>query len=512
MNFRNEPLSDFSQPAARESLERALVEVRKQLGHSYALHIGGKRVQARKVVRSINPSRMNEIVGVVPEADRALADRALDAAQRAFETWSSTGVEQRTALLRRMAARLRERKPEFTAWLIFEVGKNAAEADADVAEAVDFLEYYAELALLPPTILTPVRGERNEYRFLPLGPVVVIPPWNFPLAILVGMTAAAVVAGNTVVLKPSSQSPVIAAQFMALAEEAGVPPGVINLVSGSGAVLGDYLVKDPRTRMIAFTGSREIGLHINALAAAPAKGPLWIKRVIAEMGGKNAIVIDESAALDEAVAGVWRSAFGYQGQKCSACSRVYVHAGIYDAFVERLRQQVQAITLGPADVFGNFMGPVVSRASQTKILKMIAKGRRRGRLLTGGAAVRPKEGFYIQPTVFERLPWSSPIWSQEIFGPVVALAKVASFEEGLERANDSEYGLTGAVYSADPAHLDKARHEFFCGNLYLNRKCTGALVGGHPFGGFNMSGTDSKAGGPDYLALFQQAKVVSEKI
>ena len=512
VNFKNEPFTDFSKEADARGMENALEFVKDQLGRSYPLIIDGKEVKARKTFRSINPSHSTQVVGWVQDADRALADRALQASARAFESWSRISQDDRAAALRRMAEILRRRKKEFAAWMILEVGKSWAEADADVAEAIDFLDYYAELSRVEAPAPTPVAGEKNRFLYLPLGPVIVIPPWNFPLAILVGMTAAAVVAGNTVVLKPSSQSPVIAAKFMELVKEAQVPPGVINFLTGAGGKIGDFLVADPRTRMIAFTGSKTVGLHINALAAQPSRGQRWVKRVIAEMGGKNAIVVDQSASFEDAVQGVLATAFGYQGQKCSACSRAYIHEAIYGAFVERFVKLVKQIRVGPSENRANYMGPVVSASAREGILKYIACGKKHGRLLAGGFKAALPEGFFIQPTVFDRVAKTCKVLKEEIFGPVVVLSRIKSFEEGIREANASDYGLTGAAYTTDPAHIRLAAEQFFCGNLYINRKCTGALVGGHPFGGFNMSGTDSKAGGPDYLSLFRQAQSISQKV
>jgi 1-pyrroline-5-carboxylate dehydrogenase len=510
LNFKNEPLTDFALPSHREAMGRALDSVRSQLGRPYSLIIDGKSRKSRSTFPSINPSRPKEVVGILPNADRSMADAALETARKVFPVWSQTPVRGRAQILRQMAHLLRQRKFEFCAWMIYEVGKNWSEADADVAEAIDFLEYYAELALLPPPTLTPVTGEKNEYRYLPLGQVVVIPPWNFPLAILVGMTTAALVTGNTVVLKPSSQSPVIAAKFVELAFEAGLPPATLSFVTGSGTSIGEFLVKDKRTRMIAFTGSKTVGLHINALAAQTAKGQPWIKRVIAEMGGKNAIIIDDSADLEAAAQGVFASAFGYQGQKCSACSRLLVHEAVYDDFLAHFMARVKNVRQGPAEVADNFMGPVISAAAMKKIEGYIALGKKQGRMLVSPA--RPSEsGYFVPPAVFDRLPRNSRLWTEEIFGPVLAVEKFRSFNDALDRTNATDYGLTGAVYSRNEENLETARRHFFCGNLYFNRKCTGALVGGHPFGGFNMSGTDSKAGGPDYLLLFTQAKCISEK-
>ena len=509
MKFKNEAFTDFAVPENAARLARALQDARRDFGQGYPAVINGRRHHTRKSIRSLNPSLSKEVVGTATDSNLSLADQALESATRAFQRWRGVPVEERAALLRRMAARLRTQKAELTAWIIYEVGKNWAEADADVAEAIDFLEYYAELAVRPPPALTPVAHEHNRYRYLPLGPVVVIPPWNFPLAILAGMSAAALVTGNTVVLKPSSQSPVIGARFFEAARACGVPEGVMNFLPGSGSAIGDYLVKDRRTRMVAFTGSLSVGLRINALAAKPQKGQRWIKRVIAELGGKNAIVVDESADIERAAAEVAASAFGYQGQKCSACSRVFVHKRIYEAFEDRILAQIRALRIGPSAVRENTMGPVISKAAQLGIQRHIALGEKHGRLLHGGRAILDRDGFYLEPTLIGRLPNSSPLWVEEIFGPVLAIAPVGSLEEGIRRANETAYGLTGAVYTRDPKRLQLAAETFFCGNLYLNRKCTGALVGGHPFGGFNLSGTDSKAGGPEYLLQFSQPQAIS---
>jgi len=398
-------------------------------------------------------------------------------------------------------------------WLITEVGKSWIEADADVAEGIDFLEYYAREMLRYAGVhpVTPMAGERNGMHYIPLGVGVVIPPWNFAFAILVGMTAAAIVTGNTVVLKPSSDSPVIAAKFVELLDDIGLPKGVLNFITGSGGKIGDELVKHPHVRFIAFTGSKEVGLHINQLAATPQPDQIWIKRVVAEMGGKDSIVVSADADVAAAVEGVAVSAFGFQGQKCSACSRAIVEEPIYDDFVKRLVERTDTITVGdPADP-KNYMGPVINEGSMKKILSYIEQGKAEGKLVYGGERA-PGEGYFIEPTIFADIPPKGKLAQEEIFGPVLAVIKAKDYDDALSIANNTEYGLTGAVYSKNPAKLVRARAEFHVGNLYLNRKCTGAMVGAHPFGGFNMSGTDSKAGGPDYLLLFMQAKSVAEKI
>ena len=402
---------------------------------------------------------------------------------------------------------------EFNAWLVFEAGKSWPEAEAESGEAIDFCDYYARdmARLAGPHPVLQLPGEKGEMRYQALGVGVIIPPWNFPLAILAGMTVAALVTGNTVVVKPSSDTPTVAALFMEVLLEAGFPADSFNFITGSGALIGDALVGHPRTRFVSFTGSRDVGLHINELAAKAQPEQLWIKRVVAEMGGKDAIIVDSDCDLDAAVEGVALSAFGYSGQKCSACSRAIIHADVYDAFLEKLEARVERMTVGNPEAPGFYMGPVISAAAKRTILGYIETGKQEGRLLTGGGAL-DAEGHFIQPTVFADIEGSSRIFQEEIFGPVLGVTKARDFDHALELANDSQYGLTGAIFSNNPDHLARAREEFFVGNMYINRKCTGAMVGCHPFGGFNMSGTDSKAGGPDYLMLYLQAKSIAERV
>jgi 1-pyrroline-5-carboxylate dehydrogenase len=512
--FRNEPLRDFrSNPEHAKRMEEALDQIRQELGQEYDLVINGERIKAPDKFCSYNPGQKDQVVGVISKGDAGLAERAIRAADEAFKPWSHTPAEQRVQLALKTARIMRERKFHYMAWMCYEVGKTWPEADADVAEAIDFAEFYARemLRLDPPQPLTPVAGERNYLRYLPLGVGVVIPPWNFPLAILTGMTLASVVAGNTVVMKPSSDSPVIAYKLFEALEEAGMPPGVVNYLPGPGGSVGDVLVGHPRTRFVAFTGSKEVGLHVNLEAAKTAPGQIWVKRVIAEMGGKNAIIVDSEADLEAAVEGVTASAFGYQGQKCSACSRAIVLESVYDAFLEKLQRRVAQIKVGPATHPDSYMGPVINARARQSIMEYIEIGKKEGRLVAGGA-VAPGAGHFIQPTVIADVAPHARIAQEEIFGPVLAVIKARDFDEALGIANDTEYGLTGAVYTKSRQKIDKAAEDFFVGNLYFNRKCTGALVGGHPFGGFNMSGTDSKAGGRDYLLLFTQAKAVSEKV
>jgi 1-pyrroline-5-carboxylate dehydrogenase len=512
--FVTEPFFDFTRDDNARRMRSAIEKVRGQLGREYDLIIGGKRVKTTDKIRSLNPTKPSQVVGVHQKAGKEHVEPAMQAALKAFAGWSQTSVEERASLLFQTADLLRERKMEFMAWLVFEVSKNWAEADADISETIDFCEFYAREALRFAQAETPIQlpGERDSLMYLPLGVGAVIPPWNFPCAIMAGMTLASIVSGNTVILKPSSDSPTIAAKFIELLEEAGMPEGVVNFCPGGGATFGDAIVSHPKTRYIAFTGSREVGLHINKSAAAQQPGQMWIKRTILEMGGKDAIIVDADADLDSAVEGVAQAAFGFQGQKCSACSRAIIDERIYDKFLEKLKGRVERLTIGdPAENVN--MGAVINEGSMKDILRYIEIGKKDGRLITGGArATEAGEGYFIQPTVIADIPPKSTLEQEEIFGPVLVVIKARNFDHALEIANDTEFGLTGAVYSSSREKLNRAIREFHVGNLYLNRKCTGAMVGAHPFGGFNMSGTDSKSGGPDYLDLFTQAKSVGEKI
>jgi 1-pyrroline-5-carboxylate dehydrogenase len=512
--FKNEPFTDFKDPDNSRKMKQALELVRGQLGREYHLIIAGYRVSTDGKIRSLNPAQPAQVVGIHQKAGAEHAEQAMQAALGAFEIWSRASVADRISLLLGAAGIIRERKFEFCAWLTYEVGKNWAEADADVGETIDFLEFYAREALRLAEARTPIQypGERNDLLYIPLGVGAVIPPWNFPFAIMAGMTAAAIVTGNTVILKPSSDSPTIAAKFVEVLEEAGMPGGVVNFCPGSGATFGNAIVEHPKTRFIAFTGSKEVGLDIHERAARTRPGQIWIKRTILEMGGKDSIVVCADADLDVAVEGVTGAAFGFSGQKCSACSRAIVEAPVYDVFLERLRQRVARLTVGdPAE--NPDMGPVVNQGAMDTILGYIAAGKKQGRLVAGGKATATEAGgYFLEPTVIADVAPDARIAQEEIFGPVLAVIKVDSFEEALKVANNTEYGLTGALYTADRGRLELARREYHVGNLYFNRKCTGAMVGAHPFGGFNMSGTDSKAGGPDYLLLFTQAKSVAEKL
>ena len=512
--FRNEPFTDFSNEANRNAFRSALARVEKRLPILGKNRIGGKAVGAAKHFESLNPCDFKQVIGRFPEATIADADRALDAATKAFPAWSRMPAGERSALVLRIAAILRRRKHEFSAMMVLEESKSWAEADGDTAEAIDFCEFYARAMeqLAQPQPMTPYPGERNELLHIPLGVCVVIPPWNFPLAILCGMTTAALVTGNTVVVKPSSDAAAIAHMFLEACEEAGVPDGVLNFLTGGGSTVGNALVESPKTRMIAFTGSRDVGIQISEKAGRVVPGQIWIKRAVLEMGGKDFILVDETADIEDAATGIVAAAFGFQGQKCSACSRVIVHKDVHGDLVERIAAKTKALTVGDVRDPKNAVGAVINASAHRKILEYAGPlGKKEGRIVAGGKA-GPKQGYFVLPTVVDGVRPGSRLACEEIFGPVLAVLKVNSFEEGIAVANDSEYGLTGSLYSRVRERLLRGKSELHVGNLYLNRKCTGALVGVHPFGGFNMSGTDSKAGGREYLFLFTQQKAISEKL
>jgi len=511
--FRNEDFLDFSKPENRQRMLDALALVESKLGKEYRMVIGGKRVGAADVLVSHNPSDWNQAISVFPKATASMAVSAIEAASEAFAKWSRTSAEHRAGLVFKVADMLRERRSVFSALMVYEVGKSWVEADADTAEAIDLIEFYGHEALRygGEQPLTRLSSERSELRYIPLGVGAVIPPWNFPVAIMMGMTVAAWAAGNTVVLKPSSDAPTCAKWFIHLLEEAGLPPGVVNLVTGAGGEVGEVLVAHPMVRFISFTGSKEVGLRINELAAHHQPEQIWIKRVVAEMGGKNAIVVDDEADLDAAALGVMVSAYGFQGQKCSACSRAIVVNSIYDAFMEKLVTKAKAIKVGSPQDPGTYMGPVINPKAMAQILDYIEIGKREHTLVLGGSKIEGP-GCLVEPTIFTKVDRDATIAQEEIFGPVLAVIAAEDFQDALDIGNCTHYGLTGSVYSTNAEKLAKAAEEFHVGNLYFNRKSTGAMVGAHPFGGFNMSGTDSKAGGRDYLLLFSQAKSISEKI
>ncbi|HEY6871336.1 MAG TPA: proline dehydrogenase family protein [Geobacteraceae bacterium] len=508
--FVNEPLLDFSQPECRAACRAAIEKVRGELGRRYPAVIGGRERDEGDPIVSVNPARPAEVVGEVFPVSREAVEEALAAARRVQPAWEGKGPGGRAACLFRAAELARARRMELLAWQLFETGKNRAEADADVAEAIDYLEYYGRemLRLGAPRSMGEVPGEENRYFYRARGVALVIAPWNFPLAISAGMVAAALVAGNTVLYKPSSLSPVNGWQLFALLREAGVPDGVLNFLPGRGDMVGGWLAGHTEIDLIAFTGSREVGLGLIERAARPAPGARSIKRVIAEMGGKNAVIVDDDADLDQAVAGVIQSAFGYQGQKCSACSRVIVLAGCYDRFLERLTEAVRGITVGPPEDPACFMGPLIEARAGERVERYLALAREEGRIAARGEA--PAQGYYLPPTVVADLPADSPLFREEIFGPLLAVTRAESMEEALAIANDSDYALTGGLFSRSPARIRSAVREFGAGNLYINRGITGAVVGRQPFGGFRMSGVGSKAGGPDYLVQFLEPRVVTE--
>src|SRR5437868_7231485 len=507
--FQNQPFIDFSKKKNSKEQIEALEQVKRELGRKYPLIIGGEKIMNEDTFTSVNPSQPDQVIGYFSRATVDQANEAVAAAAKAFESWKHVPAEERAGYLFAAADLMRQRRFYFNAWMIYEVGKSWAEADGDTAEAIDFMEFYARdmLRLAGEQLLTHIKEEDNELVYIPLGVGAVIPPWNFPCAIMVGMTSAAFVTGNAVILKPASTSPAIAAQFMRILEEVGLPDGVVNFLTGSGSTIGDALVENPQIRFIAFTGSRDVGLRINELAAKHQKGQHWLKRTILEMGGKDAVVVDETADLDAAAEGIVSSAFGFQGQKCSAGSRAIIVDKVYDQVLQKVIEKTKRLTVG--DVFRpeTYMGPVVDENAMKKITDYIEVGKKEGRLVAGGGHQGP--GYFIEPTVFADVDPHARIAQEEIFGPVLTVIKAKDFDDALHIANDTEYGLTGSLYSKDPERIQRAREEYHVGNLYFNRKSTGALVGVHPFGGFNMSGTDSKAGGRDYLLLFTQAKAIS---
>lgn len=511
--FQNEPLTDFTDQGNAQRFRAALDLVRAQLGATFPMVISGREVETATTFTSTSPSDPDLVIGRFPLADADLALKALEAADAAFPSWSRVTAEERAHYLFSVAARIRKRRHELAAWMVFEVGKSWAEADGEVAECVDLLEYYARQALEisqgPNGRLGRLPDEATDFFYLPLGAGVVISPWNFPMALTFGMAGAALVTGNTVVIKPSSTSPTSVYKIAEIFMQVGLPAGVMNLVTGAGQTVGNALVDHPRTRFVAFTGSMEVGIQIYERAARVQPGQIWLKRTVLEMGGKNAVIVDREADLDDAVEGVVASAFGFQGQKCSAGSRAIIDDSVYDQFVEKLVQRTRRLALGDTVEASNEIGPVIDEKALRSILKFVEVGKKEGKLLIGGAPVNGK-GYFIQPTIFGDVDPKATIAQEEIFGPVLACIRARDFEHALTIANDTKYGLTGAVFTRNRAKLERARREFHVGNLYFNRKSTGALMGVHPFGGFNMSGTDSKAGGPDYLLLFLQGKSVGD--
>ena len=503
--------TDFANEESRDSSRLAFENIRSQLGKTYLPFINGEYVNTTTFVDSLNPSNFSQVVGKVGLLSIEQAEEAMKFAKAAFPSWKKTSVKQRADILRQAGALMEERRAELSAWIVLEVGKPVREADAEVSEAIDFCLYYAEeIERLDKGIIYDVLGETNRYIYQPKGIAIVISPWNFPLAIACGMTVAALVSGNCTLLKPAETSSVITAKFTEILIEAGIPKGVFQYIPGKGSQVGAYLVNHPDTHVIAFTGSQEVGCRIYAEAAILKPGQKHLKKVIAEMGGKNAIIVDESADLDQAVVGVVQSAFGYSGQKCSACSRVIVLEPIYDAFVERLVEATKSLNIGEAELPSTQVGPVIDANAQSRILEYIEEGKKEAKLALELPA--PTQGYFIGPVIFSEVPANGVIAQQEIFGPVLAVIRVKDFQEALEVANNTNYALTGGLYSRTPSHIEQAQAEFEVGNLYINRNITGAIVSRQPFGGFKLSGVGSKAGGPDYLLQFLEPRHITENI
>ncbi|WP_437223834.1 L-glutamate gamma-semialdehyde dehydrogenase [Planctomicrobium sp. SH661] len=510
--FRNEPLTDFSRRENREAMEFALKEVKSQFGTDYTAVINGKAMTTRSSLVARNPSKKSENLGTINAATVELANQAVESARAAATRWRKVSTDHRAEYVELMASEMRARRFELAAWMVYECGKPWKEADGDVAEAIDFCNYYS-LAMrdLTTTLKCDYPGEENSYDYRARGVVVVIAPWNFPLAILTGMTAAALVTGNAVVMKPAEQSSIIASKLMQIAKDAGIPTGVLNFLPGVGEDIGPTLVQHPDVDVIAFTGSREVGLTINKLAAEPSPEQANVKHVVAEMGGKNAIIIDEDADLDDAVLGVVRSAFDYAGQKCSACSRVIVLGDIYDTFLERLKLACESLIVGPAENPGSDFGPVIDEEAFNRIQDYIAIGKEEcTTIVAGDVGKLAKEGYFIGPHVFANVEPDSRLAQAEIFGPVLCVMRARNLDHAFQIANGTRFALTGGIYSRSPKNLQRAREEFQVGNLYLNRGITGAIVQRHPFGGYKMSGIGTKTGGPDYLLNFLLPVTVSE--
>ena len=513
--FKNEPITFTWSDERKRSMHAGFVKVRERAKEIRPLRVNGEVDHDGKTLERFNPSDTRELLGRCVTVTAEIAKRAVESAHQMYvNSWRKTDPMFRVRIVMRTAALLRKYRDEFNAYLVLEAGKSWSEADGDTAEAIDFCEFYAREAVrlqVEKQPLTEVAGEENHLYYIPLGVVTVIPPWNFPLAIMAGMTVAALVTGNTVCLKPASNTPLVAARFMEVLEEAGLPAGVVSFMPGAGSDVGNAIVEHPHTRAVAFTGSKGVGLGIQEKCGKVGPGQIWLKRAILEMGGKDAMLIDENSDYESALSAILSAAFGFQGQKCSACSRAIFVGKSYDAIVPRLAERAKQLKVGPVEDLDNYMGPVIDAKAKTAIMSYIEIGKKEGKLLCGGEA-GSADGHFIKPTIFGEIRPDARIHCEEIFGPVLACLRVGSFQEGLDIANSTEYGLTGAVYSRSRENLELARRDFHCGNLYFNRKCTGALVGAHPFGGFNMSGTDSKAGGRDYLLLFTQAKLVSDKL
>src|SRR5213079_1183135 len=509
--FRNAPLVSFIYKDSQDKMQSALREVRKRFGEKHSLYIGGEKVWTDHLTPSVNPAEPTEIVGYGTDAGVDEAERAVKAARAAFEKWRWTPFEERAQLLERAADILERRRYELSAVEVFEVGKPWSEADGDIREAIDFCLFYAQQMRLigRPRLTQQVPGEESYYHYWPRGVAFVVAPWNFPLAILCGMTTAALVTGNTVIMKPSEQSAVLGAMLMEIFEEAGVPPGVLNYLPGKGSVMGAHLVDHKDVDLIAFTGSREVGLRIWESAGITRPGQRELKRVICEMGGKNAVIIDSDADLDEAIVDCTYSAFGYQGQKCSALSRLILLEENYDRAMERLLKAAASVRVGNPEEPGVTIGPVIDEAAYNRILDYIEIGKSEATLAYQREDV-PAKGFFIPPTIFSDVKPNMRIAREEIFGPVISVLKVRDLDEALEVANGIDYALTAGFFSRSPDNIERVKARLEAGNIYINRSCTGAIVGRHPFGGFKMSGSGTKAGGEDYLLHFLVPRVVTE--
>jgi RHH-type proline utilization regulon transcriptional repressor/proline dehydrogenase/delta 1-pyrroline-5-carboxylate dehydrogenase len=510
-DFRGAADIDYAEEQKREDSRLAFEQVRQQLGKTYLPLINGEYVNTPTIIDSLNPSDFSQVVGKIGLISVEQAEEAMQAARAAFPHWQKTPVPQRADILRRAANLMEIRRAELAAWIVLEVGKPVKEADAEVSEAIDFCRYYAqEMERLDGGVVYDVAGETNRYIYQPKGIAVVISPWNFPLAIACGMTVAALVAGNCTLLKPAETSSVITAKFTQILLEAGIPKGVFQYVPGKGSQVGSYLVNHPQTHVIAFTGSQEVGCRIYAEAAIVKPGQKHLKKVIAEMGGKNAIIVDESADLDQAVVGVVHSAFGYSGQKCSACSRVIVLQPIYETFLSRLIEATKSLNIGAAELPSTQVGPVIDSQAKNRILEYIEMGKKEAKLVL--QLDSPPQGYFVGPVIFAEVPPQGAIAQQEIFGPVLAVIPASDFHQAVEIANSTNYALTGGIYSRTPSHIEQAKRELEVGNLYINRNITGAIVARQPFGGFKLSGVGSKAGGPDYLLQFLEPRTITENI
>lgn len=510
--YHHEEFLDFTDQENVKRLNNAFEKIEREFGSYKSMIIDGRNIDRDKTFKSANPNNPSQIIGEYPIGTKKDVDQAVNAAEKAFKNWRSVPVVDRISINLRIARLLQKYRYELNALMVLEVGKSWCEADAEVAEGIDQFEYIARemISYDQGKELTPFEGELNEYRYIPLGVGAVITPWNYPIGITTGMISASIVSGNTVVFKPSSDSPAISHFLLKIFKEAGLPSGVVNLIYGSGSLIGDYLAQHPKIKFIGFTGSKEVGIKVAQHAVSFVNGQQWFKRTILELGGKNGVIVDSETDIEEAVDGIIAGAFGYQGQKCSACSRAIVVKDIYDDFVQKLKKKIIKISIGPVKD-GNTVGAVINKAAEDKVLSYIEIGKGEGDLIAGGNKVN-LDGYIIEPTVFTNVSPQARIAQEEVFGPVLAVIKANDFDDALSIANDTIYGLSGGVYTNNPKKLAKAKEEFYVGNLYLNRKNTGAWIGSHPFGGFNMSGTNSKLGGPDYLLEYLQPKLITQRI